>query len=522
MVAAEAVDRRRRPAGTQLSALVVGGTLGVVSAVSAGQFLLLVCAVAAVLGLWSGTNVRFWPRGSDIVGSALVSVPVAALVAGVAARSSEALALGLVRGAAVAAGACLPALIVSAVRQRRAHVDRGWVVAQAAASEQDALVREAVLGERQRMAGEIHDGLGHRLTLLAVQAARLSLDETLPATVRHELGTMRAAAARASDDLGRTVSLLSKPHGGGEYSYGAGTLADVIENARMSGLAVTVTVNLDLALELELELELERRLGDYPRAALLRAVQEGLTNAAKHAPNQPVLIDVTLLPPDLTMEHGTASHQMMDDEAADHLAMSRSVRGGELTLTISNPVSARASRSRSGHGLSALRHRAEILGGSLEITSNERFQLRLVLPAHAVPVGSRWPLGGRRGADEIRAEQTRSNRNRRRAARLSLTVPALLAVAGSLAAGGYFTYATLTSVLSPDSFGRIEIGRRQQSVESLLPWTQMLDAPRSAADEAEGDCHYYESSISFFERDEVYRICFLSGVVGSTRTIPAP
>ncbi|GAB3274652.1 sensor histidine kinase [Kineosporia babensis] len=457
------------------------------------MLLLILCVVAAALGGLATALRPNWP----VLGLALLAVPVGAVAEGVSSGRLERAVVGLVAGTAVAACACLGALTVRAVRARRAYVERGWAFARAEARERDVRVREAVLRERQRMAGEVHDGLGHRLTLLAVQAGRLSLDDSLPEPVRRELSGIREGAANASLELGQTVQLLDRGVGLPDRDA-AGTgrpptvptapvrpsIAAVADEARESGTDVQTLF----------ETGVEQRLGDFTHAAVIRTMQEGLVNAAKHAPGATV-----------------------------HLSLAEGPDHNTVTLELVNPVLSSAPPEPlpgTGYGLRALEHRAQILGGSLTPTgTGEEFRLVLALPVDAVPGNE--PKTGNQEAAVIRQHQA-SRQTRSSAVTLLYTVPAVLAAVAAIVGGGYFIYATSASVLPPQMFAKVEVGASQPETAELLPALDMLEAPRSEQDAADGECHYYESSRSFFERDDVYRICFDQGVVSAVSTIAAP
>src|SRR5699024_11773328 len=65
-----------------------------------------------------------------------------------------------------------------------------------------------VLFRSMSPAAEMHDGLGHSLTLIAVRLGQLSLTPTLPDTDRAEVSGIRTIAADAADQLGLAVRLL--------------------------------------------------------------------------------------------------------------------------------------------------------------------------------------------------------------------------------------------------------------------------------------------------------------------------
>ena len=121
---------------------------------------------------------------------------------------------------------------------------------------------------------------------------------------------------------------------------GAGDLEALVDGFRAAGLAVTLSIDGDLA--------------SLPAAAglgLYRVAQESLTNVVKHAPGAPALVQVR-------------------------------VAGGEVRLSVSNPVPVTASVGPGGSGLSGMASRAGQLGGRLETgASGDRWQVELVVPS---------------------------------------------------------------------------------------------------------------------------------------------
>lgn len=145
--------------------------------------------------------------------------------------------------------------------------------------EQRARARQAAdaqarLRERARIAHDMHDSLGHDLALIAVRAAGLEVARGLaPAQVK-AAGELRAAAADATERLRQIVGLLREDADPPPLAPVDEGVAELVERARASGMTIT--------LELSGEPELAHRV-----------VQEGLTNAAKHAPGAPVTVTVT-------------------------------------------------------------------------------------------------------------------------------------------------------------------------------------------------------------------------------------
>ena len=339
----------------------------------------------------------------------------------------------------------------------------------------------AVVRERAQMAGEIHDGLGHRLTLVAVQLGRLTLDDSIPPHAREELDAIRSHAATASAELGATVRLLRS---GADTvpPPAAATLRELVHQARAAGM----TIDADLPEHLALS------TSDYARSAAARALQEALTNAAKHAPGETV-----------------------------HIVGRR--QGDRIVLVVrnANPESADVGSSTQ-HGLVALRHRMGVLGGSVVIEQDREFVLTVIVPIDAAP-RSREPSHGPSREDIVMKELTSTGRRTRRATKLAWAVPAGLSGAALAMVLGYFTFATVAPVISPQDYARVQVGMSVADAERHLPPVQMLDAPRTVLPEPAGaSCRYYEATVSFFARDDVYRICFVDGTVRSKDVILAP
>ncbi|MEV6826857.1 histidine kinase [Amycolatopsis sp. NPDC051102] len=133
--------------------------------------------------------------------------------------------------------------------------------------------RSAVLAQRNRLARELHDSIGHTLTTSTIQAAAAAeLVETDPAQVRRALGTIEDASRSALEDLDHVLGLLRDEPAAKAPTR---TLAEVdvlAVRAREAGLDVRLAVTGPVA---ALPATVSRE--GY------RIVQEGLTNALRHA-----------------------------------------------------------------------------------------------------------------------------------------------------------------------------------------------------------------------------------------------
>ncbi len=137
---------------------------------------------------------------------------------------------------------------------------------------------QARLRERARIARDMHDSLGHDLALFAVRAAGLELAPGLaPAQVK-AAGELRVAAADATERLRQIIGLLRDDADAAPLAPVGEDVSELVRRAADSGMSITLHGSTDPS-----------------ASALVHAVvQEGLTNAAKHAPG--AAVEVTLSP----------------------------------------------------------------------------------------------------------------------------------------------------------------------------------------------------------------------------------
>ncbi len=154
---------------------------------------------------------------------------------------------------------------------------------------------EARAAERRRIAREMHDMLAHRLSLLSVHAGALEFRPDAPAEeVAEAAGVIRESARAALDELRGVIGVLREDGGESLTQPPQPTLADVaalVDESRAAGMRITARIE----------------LGDAaPPAAVgrtaYRIVQEGLTNARKHAPGAAVTLTVHAPDGDLQVE----------------------------------------------------------------------------------------------------------------------------------------------------------------------------------------------------------------------------
>jgi signal transduction histidine kinase len=160
--------------------------------------------------------------------------------------------------------------------------------AERAEREQELQVVTARTGERTRIAREMHDVLAHRMSLVALHAGALAYREDLgPDDTRAAAAVIQANAQRALADLREILGLLrDTEHGidatGHRPQPTLGDLDTLLDDERAAGTAITLRA--DLA-----------QIGALPETigrSAYRILQEGLTNARKHAPHAAITVEV--------------------------------------------------------------------------------------------------------------------------------------------------------------------------------------------------------------------------------------
>lgn len=191
------------------------------------------------------------------------------------------------------------ALLAWGMRQRvnDALLDSLHERARRAEEDQYQRVAEARRAERHRIAREMHDVLAHRLSLLATWAGALELrSDSDPAKLAEASGVVRQGAHQALADLREVIGLLrdddsEDPESARHPQPGLAELEALIEESRAAGVQVLVEGSLG-----------EAPVGDGAARTVYRVVQECLTNARKHAPGEPVMINFERTEDEVTVE----------------------------------------------------------------------------------------------------------------------------------------------------------------------------------------------------------------------------
>src|SRR5262245_37201922 len=168
---------------------------------------------------------------------------------------------------------------------RRALITSLHERARRAEAEQGRRVAEARAAERTRIAREMHDVLAHRLSLLATYAGAIEYrPDAPPEQMARAAGVVRAGAHQALDELREVITVLREDDGDGDAAQrpqpGLADLPRLVEESRDAGARVQLDDRVPAPAALP---------GAAGRTAY-RVVQEGLTNARKHAPGEQVQV----------------------------------------------------------------------------------------------------------------------------------------------------------------------------------------------------------------------------------------
>ena len=348
---------------------------------------------------------------------------------------------------------------------QRRHAELGWELAEAQSERQEAIVARARSVQRAELARELHDLLGHRLTLLAVQTGALEVQA--PTELVPRLAGLRLGVAEAVEALNRSVNDLGAPAADEAVTL-ENLLATVARDVSSAGAQVETQID---ASDVPIPLHL---------AKLTEAiVREGLTNVLKHASGATARIRASI-----------TCHSL------DVCVTNARVRGTPRTMT------------SGGNGIAGLGEQVTRAGGELTARpSSEGWTLHA-----ALPLMTEQQL-------DVAARRMRLNAVRRRSVRRLISVPVvtlfLLLLAPALAVIGRAGL----SHLSRADFGAIELEGSESAARERLPLMTMEAAPATVGS---GDCRHYESTFSPFDRTDVFEVCFQDGRVVSKTVITAP
>jgi signal transduction histidine kinase len=212
------------------------------------------------------------------------------------------------------------------LRLRNETADELALRAQELEDERELFAEIALRHERARIASELHDIVGHAISVMVIQAAAgQRLVDADPVRAKEAFAAISESARQGTKDLERLIDLLGGSEGDESGGPDLSLVDEVVARAGRSGLNITC------------RFEGDRDGVPKPVAHLaFRVVQESLTNALRYAPGADVRIVISV------------------DEA-----------GRGLAVRVENDRAVRndAPLAGTGRGLVGLRERIKALGG---------------------------------------------------------------------------------------------------------------------------------------------------------------
>jgi signal transduction histidine kinase len=233
-------------------------------------------------------------------------------------------------------------------RRRTAHEAR-LAEAQAQVEQAAEEVGRSLAEERRRIARELHDVVSHAITVVVLQArgGRAVLADH-PDQTRAALDAIEESAQQALAEMRRLVVLLREPADDLAPQPRLSDLPELLGSLQPAEVALTVRGQPAV-------------LTPGAELTAFRVVQEALTNALRHAPGQPVTVDI--------------SHEPQ-----------------RVSIAVCNPLSTPGSHRDpgTGHGLVGLRERVSLYGGSLDaVAADGRWLVLADLPVESETADSR-------------------------------------------------------------------------------------------------------------------------------------
>ena len=232
------------------------------------------------------------------------------------------------------------------IRSRRLYIAQQARLVRLTDAQQEREARLRMQSERVQISRELHDTLGHLLTVISLHAnvAREALDRDTEAAAG-ALDDGRDHGARALGELRTMVGVLRSPDENTRQDHSIEDVRVVLDEARATGLDLVEDISVRPA-----------ELTSAVDTAVYRIVQEALTNVVRHAHATKARVSVT-------SESGQVHVRVLDNGQGDTWD------------------------SRRGYGMAGMTERARLLGGSLISTNRPEggYLVHAVLPTRIAP-----------------------------------------------------------------------------------------------------------------------------------------
>lgn len=353
--------------------------------------------------------------------------------------------------------------------------------------QQQIIAERARVREANRIAREMHDSLGHRLTLISLYTG---VQHPQPERSEETLRLLHAMSTSAMDDLRHILAVL-REEPPGEKPPQRATLADIenlVSGARSTGTRIELT-RTGKAVTVPAMID----------QAAYRTLQEGITNALRHARGSAIQAAVRY-------EHDALIVEVVNGPGRPHDA------------------------ATSGQGLYGLAERVRIAGGVLYHGTEPGggFRVAATLPLTNVPPSAAAapslpppPAAAPLPAvpDEF-SEDLRRVDQRRRAWTVGAGLGVMLVLA--LCAGGIWV-AIQQEMVSRATYNELRIGDAASAVREKLPGPSAEVTPAGVVPSAPpgADCVAYRAAVTLRGgvREEGYRFCFRAGTLISKETL---